>query len=413
MDYYRIDLNSEKNNEKSLEWKKDPLNDTELYQILKFELPRAGNYCEDLLNIKYIWEEGKRIIKHALLIIHCSNCDEIADLEIDREKLITKKDDRSDKCHDIYCNGCVLEGKFDRRYFFNRNFKRIITKDYPIERALEQDKSFVINVNSEVPVSTNSHVYDSKKLVERESYVETVHINREDINDIEILKFINSLNEQKIQWCTVSFIVKNMVIIKTYLNQRREQTEISSFSLYLRELISDLIDRKMLRQKNPNYSPRFPSVFRLTREGKYYIQKWQLLKDVIKYGNVQDLVENFISQKLPQGFITQKNILIFFQVESGIRWNSLDYIKENMNVVRVYWAKAKKIRKKIKNFPGEKYFSESYNKVKLDSIIKIELEKKLDKILLESISRLINQKYLKRRKNKYRLTWKGELYSIL
>lgn len=405
-----IVLHSE-NNEQAIEWKKDPINDIDLFQILKFELPRAGNYHQGLLDIKYFWDEGRREIKYVLLVIKCSDCNKTTKLQIDRKTIISKRSDNSVKCHKIYCNDCRFEGKFDKRFFINRNLNRVTYKNYQIKETVEQENLNLINTIPEIFTRTSSHVYDSKELEEKEHKAEPVRIYRKNINDIKILRFVDSLKQQNIQWCTISYLVKNMVIIKSYLNQSIQQVERESFSLYLREIISDLIDKKMVRQKNPRDSPRYPSAFKLTKTGRFYIQKWRLIKEIIESENALGLIQDLISQKFPNNIITHKNILHFFQAfRSSIKWISLDFIKKNMSLVKKYYKKENKIRAEIRNFPEEKYFSESYDKNKLGNTMKIELERKLETILLEGISQLKKKKYLKRRKGEYKLTWKGELY---
>ena len=80
-----------------------------------------------------------------------------------------------------------------------------------------------------------------------------------------------------------------------------------------------------------------------------------------------------------------------------------------MRHVDKYCKKENKIRAEIWNFPAEIYFSEPYDKNKLCNTVKIELKRRLEVILLEGISILKKKKYLKQRKSKYKLTWKGEL----
>ncbi len=53
-------------------------------------------------------------------------------------------------------------------------------------------------------------IYKDSKNMEEELPAEALRFEKDDINDIKILKYIHSLKQRKIQYCIFSFVVSDM-----------------------------------------------------------------------------------------------------------------------------------------------------------------------------------------------------------
>ncbi|HEC40183.1 hypothetical protein LCGC14_0691920 [marine sediment metagenome] len=60
-------------------------------------------------------------------------------------------------------------------------------------------------------------------------------------------------------------------------------------------------------------------------------------------------------------------------------------------------------------FPIKEYFSRHFEIIKLNEMLKSKFNEEIDCILKGAIEELIEHKYLKYRKNQYKLTWNAEI----
>ena len=393
-------------------WQQDPLNDIKLYQKIKFELPRAGTYHDGSLNICYIWNEEKREIKYALLTFHCPEHTETTPFKIYRQEIINKMGDTTNNCHSKFCKYSSHECGIDRRFFLDRTLRRFVSRDF--KTPINQNQNIPSNIEPDTVRYINKIIQSQKNKIKpkiREQGFITKLVKIEDISDIDILSYMYHRKQGQGDNSSIFMITKGMEDAKLYLEYNSGEKKLESLLSFLTQSITEFIRRGLLELERFSFSRVRYSEFKLTKKGKYFVEDWEFFNELDKSENFERTVEEFV-----EGFLSKKHLkidqimLFFYKVKEEKRKKkiSIAYIKNHCDQAVNLRKKTVKIRKRMKNFPHEKYFSRPFEESKLDKMLKSRFRRELNYLLKEDLDRLIKRKLLKFRRNRYRLTWSAE-----
>ncbi|KKM22665.1 hypothetical protein LCGC14_1622920, partial [marine sediment metagenome] len=178
---------------------------------------------------------------------------------------------------------------------------------------------------------------------------------------------------------------------------------------FLNHSVTDFMRRGFLKPKELPFGRVNSSEFTLTKKGKHFVEVWEVFNELEKSEDLERAVEKIVESFLSKRRVRMDQIMSFFyDIKEDEKKISIGYIRNHCYQAVSLRRKTIKIRKRMKNFPHEDYFSRPFNKSKLDKMLKSKFSRELIFLLKEDLDRLIKRKLLKFRRNRYRLTWTAE-----
>ena len=362
------------------------------------------------MKIEYIWDNSQEKIQSVKLTIFCNGCGKKSVYEVSREEILRKKGKKRDlKCFAFFCNHCADMRNKDRQFFINGDFSSLKLKDHVMYKG-----DFVASklVRPSVPQSKEINVKKLRKPIvsKPESLVEKITIK--DIREIDILRFLDSLNLSTNQWVSYSHILEGMEKFRIYFSQHQKRIDRTEIKIHLSNLVVVLIDRHLLRSQPHNISPRFASVFKLTKRGKEFVRNWNIYEQIINSPSLVESLNYSLSNYNILPHIETNSLLNFMfkcRKDEKMKRVSIDFLEAQLPDLKLYFLQVEKLCNSLESFPIQEHFKSDFDSKLISDLSEIYFHTKLRSYMKKILTKLTQDKLVKEKNNFYRLTLFGQV----
>ncbi len=386
----------------------DPLFDSELHSILKFELPLTNKKIksknsECFITLSYEWEGFLDEVSIVAVILNasCSYCGKETQYRIKSEELIAKKDFAKKKCFNFYCKHCPKIYQYDTRFSSNNKFTFLRTKQIRIEKSPER----VLKPSSELEDGSSKSVKVEKRrvlsqleiseeqppnLVEIMEGIEALSVSIDDISHDDVLIYAKRLRKD---WFNIVQLIKEMRSSRLFLKYRKNfAIEKKIIQGQLEESLRYLTKEEYLERRISNNV----ELFRITPHGLKHSEFLDFVVLALNFQNGQDINDSKvlrIKTKIDPGDILQ-------YIKTKLRGDrskkiSFNKIKNELRLANVFKTLATKKRTLIIDFLRKRNNSSKSLVNDLEKRIKKIHDEHLTSMLNRGIDKLIEKKYIK------------------
>ena len=395
----------------------DPLFDSKLHSILKFELPLANKKIksknsECFITLSYEWDDilDKLSIVAIFFNASCSYCGIETQHRIEREDLIAKKDFTKKSCFNFYCKHCPQVSHYETLFLSNNKFTMLRTKRSRTNKFSER----LLKASSEIEGGSSKNdrveklpILGQPKISEVSApiitdnieEIEVFSVSIEDISHENVLRYARKVKED---WFSLVQLKSKMKSSRLYLIQKNE---FSGEKLIVQGLLEEslryLTDKKYIKCRVSNNE----EVFKITRHGlknNMDLDIVDLAEDFHEGKNIHDSEVLRVKTIIWSNFFLQDLKAIL----RGKRSKSItfDQIKSELKVANEFKTDAIARRTLILGFLRKRNNSRKIMLKDLEKEIKKIHDEQLTSMLSRKIDKLIEEKYIKPIGNAYQLT---------
>lgn len=386
----------------------DPLFDSKLHSILKFELPLANRKIksknsECFITLSYEWAEELDEVSIVAILLNasCSYCGIETQYTIKREDLIARKDFAKKSCFIFYCEHCPQIYLYDTRFSSNNKFSFLRTKQFRIEKPPEHvlKPSFELKGGSSKSDKVGKRLVLSQPEISEERApdftdiiegIEALSISIDDISHDDVLMYAKRLRKD---WFNIVQLIKEMRSSRLFLKYRKNFAfEENIIQGQLEESLQYLTKKEYLERRISNNI----ELFRITPHGLKHSRFLDIVVLELNFQDGQNINDSKVLQIKTK--INPDDILQYLKAKlRGKRSKKITFnqIKNELRLANIFKTHATRRRTLIIDFLRKRNNSSKSLVNDLENKIKSIHDEHLTSRISHGIDILMEKKYIK------------------